>query len=282
MIIFCERGRLGNQLFQYSYLRDLYQGEELLLVGLDELSDFVERVDGRTIASASLPAWLPVGRLDLALRALSKLRIIGLVSESSSQDSYKVTRRRGLFRSFFLASEVYFQHRDMTDKLAGNFKIKESNLTEAQKWLRAESISHTGQNLVFVHVRRGDYFSWPSKEHPAILELEWYGNAMDMIRSSVEDPTFLVLTDDRDYCTRAFRGQADVYISPNSSTVDLAIMSLCNSGILSASTFSWWGAKLSKGNDEPRGTYLAPKYWAGHDRGELYPPGFESSWITYI
>jgi hypothetical protein len=281
LIIFCERGRLGNQLFQYSCLRDLYQGEELVLVGLDELSSFVESVDARTVSSASLPPWLPVGRLDLVLRVLSKLRIIGLVSESQSQDSYVVTRRRGLFRSIFLASGVYFHHREVADRLGGNFKIRESNLIKARKWLRADSISQVGQNLVFVHVRRGDYVSWPSIEHPAILEFEWYRSAMDMIRSSVKKPTFLILTDDREYCTRAFRGQADVHISPNSSNVDLAIMSLCNSGVLSASSFSWWGAKLSR-EKQAGGVYLAPKHWAGHQRAELYPPGFTSSWITYI
>ena len=41
--------------------------------------------------------------------------------------------------------------------------------------------------------------------------------------------------------------------------VDLAIMSLCEAGICSNSSFSWWGAYLIK----DRKKVIMPRYWYG-------------------
>ena len=41
--------------------------------------------------------------------------------------------------------------------------------------------------------------------------------------------------------------------------IDLAIMTQCNSAILSPSSFGWWGSYLMVERD----TVFAPKYWLG-------------------
>jgi len=107
---------------------------------------------------------------------------------------------------------------------------------------------------------------------------------MERIRSQVDKPLFLLLTDDAYYAEDCFGDQPDILISDNDQFVDLALMSLCSHGILSASSFAWWGAwfSLRARKDQMRGIYLGPKYWAGHRDQEWYPEGFISDWITYI
>jgi hypothetical protein len=41
--------------------------------------------------------------------------------------------------------------------------------------------------------------------------------------------------------------------------VELAIMTMCNAGIISNSSYSWWGAYLMS----TRKKIIAPKYWYG-------------------
>lgn len=78
-----------------------------------------------------------------------------------------------------------------------------------------------------------------------------------------ESSVFIALTDDPPYAEDFVGKRADVVVSKENVGVDLAIMSLCDGGILSASSLSWWGAYFA--NDrQGRGPFVAPKYWLGH------------------
>jgi hypothetical protein len=62
-------------------------------------------------------------------------------------------------------------------------------------------------------------------------------------------------------------------------------MASCEGGVLSASSFSWCGAHLARRSLASRGltgTFIAPRYWVGHRRGEWYPFGYKFPWITYL
>ena len=64
-------------------------------------------------------------------------------------------------------------------------------------------------------------------------------------------------------------------------TEDFVLMTQCKGGILSASSFSWWGAYLAK--QKYSGTFfLAPKYWAGHRQKRWYPESMKSSFLDYV
>ena len=70
---------------------------------------------------------------------------------------------------------------------------------------------------------------------------------------------FIFLSDDAGFVECCFEDIENKYISRNSMTVDLAIMSLCLYGIVSNSSFSWWGAYMMK----DRKKVVFPKYWYG-------------------
>jgi hypothetical protein len=107
---------------------------------------------------------------------------------------------------------------------------------------------------------------------------------MDMIRKRVGQCKFIVLTDDPYYAHDIFGGMPDVEISRNAETVDLALMSMCDHGVVSASSFAWWGAFLARlrtGRPQEQ-IFFGPRHWAGFRSGSWHPEGFECDWIEYV
>jgi len=283
MIFFIEYGRLGNQLFQYAALKELFPEERLVFCGFGDLKSTLALVDAFVIEREKMPRWVKFG-LRRLLSSLATLRIIGSVRELRANSTYSIKKRRGLVPGYYLLMPSFFQHEDIASRLNPKFEIRRALNEKAIAWLYSRNIPSNSSNLVFLHIRRGDYFSWPSRESPAVLDKSWYLRAMDQIRSQVDKPLFLLLTDDSYYAEDCFGDQPDILISDNDQFVDLALMSLCSHGILSASSFAWWGAWFSRkaGRNQKGGTYLAPKYWAGHRVREWHPEGFILDWIKYI
>ena len=67
-------------------------------------------------------------------------------------------------------------------------------------------------------------------------------------------------------------------VSYNIPQIDLAIMTLCNYGICSNSSFSWWGAYLIKN----RKKIIFPSYWFGWKSRIESHPGIQPSWSDVI
>jgi len=281
LLIYFENGRLGNQFFAYSALRGLYPNQRLVLFGFGTLKQAIESVDAIIIENRKLPRLLEFG-IKQFLVVLAKLRIIGTIQESRENSTYLIKKASGLIFNLHLLKPPYFQHQDVLEKINPSLRLNEDIFRKASDWLEEKVVKSSDQNLVFVHIRRGDYLTWPSREYPAVLEKQWYIRAMDRMRAKVKNPIFLLLTDDPYYAKDCFGVQSDILISENDQLVDLALMSLCQHGILSASSFAWWGAWFSEKRSSDEGIYMAPKYWAGHRKKDWIPGGFITNWITYI
>ena len=90
------------------------------------------------------------------------------------------------------------------------------------------------------------------------------------------------MRDDSYYLHDVFKESKNLIISKNSYEVYLIIMSYCLHGILSASSFAWWGAFYARSKHKQNTTFLAPKYWASHRKKKWHPANFQTDWITYI
>ena len=83
---------------------------------------------------------------------------------------------------------------------------------------------------------------------------------------SIERPeTWCVFSDDIDWCKQHLASMLDnekvLYIDWNTderSINDMHLMSICRHHIIANSSFSWWGAWLSKQQD---GSTIAPSKW---------------------
>jgi hypothetical protein len=281
MIFFFENGRLGNQLFQYAALKKLFPNESLVFFGFGDLTKILCLVNAKVFKKEKVPRGLMFGLRKL-LYVLADLRLIGVIQEVRISSEYCIKSKRGLLIGLYLLKPSFFQHKSITQSLNSYLKLSNYITLKAQAWLENNKIKNNSDNLVFIQIRRGDYISWPNRDFPAVLDKEWYLRAIDHIKIEVKNPLFIILTDDFYYVKDCFSDQSNLVVSKNDMFVDLAIMSLCSHGILSASSFAWWGAAFSRKNNSTSNMYIAPKYWAGHRKKEQYPPGFTSDWITYI
>lgn len=265
MIIFTAAGQLGNQLFQLFYLETIKkQKEKIFSIGLGDVlahftgySNYYYNTDNRIVGRIFN---VIIRRLFLIL---AKIKAITIIKEQNGEPIiYKgylpITYCHGYFQS-----EKYFNQ-----KLKDIITIKPFYTEQANIFLHPLNIST--KRILFMHVRHGDYpLDWklPDKYyHDAILKLD------------IDNSYFILLGDDANWMGRNFSFLPHKIISSNSFLVDLALMTLCDGGIISNSSFAWWGAFLRKGND----LVIAPKYWLGWKNKTWEPKHIKTTDFTYI
>lgn len=276
-----ELGRLGNQLFQYSALKMLYPSDYILLVGFNDLKKIITKIDAFIINIERFSKLFKYLFINL-INASAMLRLIGSKYEVINNTEFNIITKKGLIPGIYLFKNSYFQHSSIINKLIPELEINELHVKNAYSWYKSKKINTETNNLVFVHIRRGDYLSWPTHTNPAVLNKEYYLKSMNIIESYVKNPIFIILTDDIQYAYDIFGSTNNIFISDNNNYIDMAIMSFCSHGILSASSYAWWGTWFSKERNGINGKYIAPKYWIGHRMNEWKPPSFKSNWIIYI
>ncbi|WP_324759649.1 alpha-1,2-fucosyltransferase [Haloarcula sp. GH36] len=125
---------------------------------------------------------------------------------------------------------------------------------------------------VSIHVRRGDYVRQGPGQGNA-LPVEYFKTAVDVISGHVDDPHYLVFSDDIEWSEWYLRHLSDqmTFVGHTDGTTDyedLRLMRSCDHQIMANSTFSWWGAWL---NDNDEKIVIAPYPWKrfGHQYGVL-------------
>lgn len=114
-----------------------------------------------------------------------------------------------------------------------------------------------GPNSVSIHIRRGDY-----KRGNMVLEKDYYERAKYIMKDIVEDPVWIIFSDDISYVKENFPILKDAYFIDESCKLrdyeQLIMMSRCKNNIIANSTFSWWGAWLNQNRDK---CVVAPIKW---------------------
>ena len=122
--------------------------------------------------------------------------------------------------------------------------------------------------------------------------MDYYFQAITENFKPIEDYNFVVFSNDIEFCKQNFTGDNVWYVEPviipeinpekvwtDSEKEDLALMSLCDHHIIANSSYSWWGAFLSK---NPNKKIICPtNYVVGPSpndwiNGNYYPP----NWIN--
>lgn len=276
MIVMIESGRLGNQVFQYLALRGCSRsGERIRLLGFDQLDKVFDGID----ASFTSIHGNPLRHLQsLDARALSRvtraLPSTGLIVEDSLGKVLIGSRRR-----LMVSTPSWFQNAKVLNEPAlAAMHVRGKWLSLARSALERHGLSP--ERTAFVHTRAGDYRTWPSTEHPAILDPTWYRSQAHALTASEPGLRFVVIGDEP-----AYRSEVAAQI-PGSTQLEIgfemefALMTLCAAGILSASTYAFWGAYFAHRSGMP-GPFIAPQYWAGHRSGTWYPAAIQSPFLTY-
>ena len=156
----------------------------------------------------------------------------------------------------FFQSEKYFIHyRQIVLKLFRFPKIKNKLFKHY-----LDLIKH--RNSVGIHIRRGDYLNNPKARYfHGILGQNYYKKSICYIKQKVKNPIFFIFSDDIELVKKNhpfFNNKKYIFTDTKSSIYDLYLMSNCKHFIIANSTFSWWGAWLSKNKHK---IVCAPKRW---------------------
>jgi hypothetical protein len=257
-ILRAEYGRLGNQLFQYSALASL-QPRVLLLQGFGSLFEAFANVRARQI---SWPSGRSLKRFDRRVGLSPTLRRIVSTVDQDRDTGSIVVSGRGPF--LYCQRATFFQSPEYLD--AGlELEFREEVTAVGEEFL--ERVGLTGRPFIFVHVRGGDYRSWPSKEAPAFVPSEWLIRSAETVLDRHPGTSCVVLGDDPEELER-LRLALGAHVSDLPEASDLWLMSASTAGVLSASSFSLWGSARAFYRAGAPGPFIAPNYWINHRTGE--------------
>lgn len=139
-------------------------------------------------------------------------------------------------------------------QLRKTLTFREKFVTAAQEQLRQARKATQKRNPIYVgvHNRRGDYGSHMESYGEHLVGPTYFEGALKLMRNTLEDPVFMVVSDDIPWAKKHIAGE-DVFYSTsgtNSSLsvgADLALLASCNHTIITYGTFGLWGALLSGG-----------------------------------
>ena len=291
MVISNIIGGLGNQMFQYAAGRalSLVRGDTFKL----DISSFanyglhhgfeLEKVFNcpvelsREAEVRGVLGWqyAPAIRGILSRPSMAVFRRAGFVVEPNVALGQAV---HGMHRDCYLLgywqSEKYFK--DIFDQVRADFSfrmpLKGLNVKLADQIYQLNSVS--------LHVRRGDYVNdvGTNAVH-GLCSLDYYRESIGHIASRVQQPHFFIFSDDIDWVKANLSLDfPHYYIGHNKgaeSYNDMQLMSFCKNHIVANSSFSWWGAWLSR---NASGIVIAPRRWYTYETKplDLIP----ESWIV--
>ena len=144
---------------------------------------------------------------------------------------------------FFQSEKYFINYKRIVLKLFRFPKIKDKLVQKHLNLIK-------NKNSVAVHIRRGDYFNnLKVRSIHGILGEDYYKKSISYVKKKIKNPTFFIFSDDIELVKRTFfffNKEKYNFIDTKSSIDDLHLMSNCKHFIIANSTFSWWGAWLSK------------------------------------
>ena len=299
MYFFFGDGLLGNQLFQFQFLKTHIKKNQTVFctnfIELNKLIDFDNKIKFVIIKNKILVFFIRKILIWFFV-LLSKLKIISSINIERKKiyenklEKKKIIIKNGLSDITFIYPR-FFQSEFFFKKLKDvKINIKLKHINSAKKFLSKIPLN---KNLIFVHYRQGrkniiDHrFKYNLDDYKKIkfLGLEgialpdnYYFDLINLLKKRVRNPYFIILSDNSNRAKKTFSYLKNKIISKNNLCVDLTIMSLCNYGIMSNSSISWWGGYLMK----KRKILFGPKYWLGWKRKIEFQSGGEPSFAKLV
>lgn len=272
-------GRLGNQMFQYAFLRGLkakYPDYDFrLFTSTDLLTDSIRINDLEHIFD--IPDEYLVDE-HLAQQVLkTSTSCIRLVKEQTDSFCQKIETDWPLLSIYhgYWQTELYFK--EIAPIIRNAFRFDTERLNEKSRHI-ADRIRSC--MAVSIHVRRGDYLTETNQEiYGNLCTPDYYKQAIIMLKERLQSETchFFLFSDDPAWVKENISVENAVVVNWNQgadSWQDMYLMSLCRHHIIANSSFSWWGAWLNPREDK---LVIAPYRWY-NDR--IAPDILPEGWIA--
>jgi hypothetical protein len=267
-------GGLGNQLFQYATARGVMRKNDMLLLNLNSFDeDYLGRqfrlhnykIGGAIIGSKKLKKiFIPNTKVNLFI---NKLGLYANIEERGFFVHKEIKSRLNLINYIqgFWQSEDYFKEirLDLLNELVPR-EIPQLPPIFIQA------------NTVAVHIRRTDYLT---DNRYGFLGEEYYRSAIQIFKQKINNPVFIIFSDDYVWCKKVFGKEAILFcedLNWQHDYLQLYLMSRCSHQIVANSSYSWWGAWL---NVNPEKIIIRPKT-PFKDLSLLYENHYPKSWIA--
>lgn len=284
MIYIRSKGRLGNQLFIYSFARrlslDFNQGVRIYTRKDENDPNWYCHLDGYQLpetiqlvdSKREIYKMVPVAK---ALYYYDRVRIHGM-SPFQRQEFQRTNLEKYLKQGLFLYMDGYievpesipknlfcdgyFQSSKYFDKyrnvILKDLLPKDKRSVEEEKFL--DKIK--GTESVCLTIRLGDYINNTTHQ---VCTKKFYLDAMRKMKELVPNCVFFVFSDEVGKAREIFDFEYPVIYDSGKSTdvQSLDIMRHCKHFIISNSSFSWWAQYLST---NPNKIVLAPDKWYAH------------------
>lgn len=267
MSAFGRKGRLGNQLFQLTFLIGLCEKHKTKLA-LTKPWVYGKYFKGFQTHEIGQKPYTPVNE--------------GQYHYNPEQfDNLDYVKKNFDFNGYF-QTEKYFDHcKDIIHKA---FEFTDEYKAAVLK----KNKEKFGKRTIAVSIRRGDFVNNPNY---AQIPITWYYNAIQKHFPHWKGglTNVIIFSDDIEYCKLHFGNYENVYYAENwfnnndkskyfeenpCAIEQLCMMSMCDHFIISNSTFSWWGAWLGEKKDSrvirPKEN-LAGNLKANNNEKDYYP-----------
>ncbi|GAB2698807.1 alpha-1,2-fucosyltransferase [Mucilaginibacter koreensis] len=175
-----------------------------------------------------------------------------------------------LYLDGYFQDERYFRH--IRDIISEEFTFPHLNERDAL----LENEIKDSHNPVSVHIRRGDYLKPAVGAYHGVLPVKYYEDAAAVIEQQITSPSYFIFSDDIHWCHEhlsCFNHGRFISANSRESWVDMYLMTLCRHHIIANSSYSWWGAWLSK---HPKKVVIAPEKWFSNQTSNIVP----EQWIS--
>lgn len=294
MIYLKIRGRLGNQLFQYAAVKTYqikYFPNEEISIDFSDLKKLGSEKDGfcDSLHMFNVDKYISCEKMNINL--IQKflifimripnplLRLLGFTS-LADRFSYRFEKAMqpllNKFGVFYMIHGYYdFKKTKAKNKVfIGNFESSKYFDSNKSKILQMFQPKYNGlvknkhffsqikkTNSVCVTIRRGDFiYNEEFKKIHYVCNSSYFYKAIELIKEKVDNPTFVVFSDDIDWVKNNMDFGANAIFEDGNDPLweKIRLMSACKHFIISNSTFSWWVQYLS--NHENK-IVIAPQKW---------------------
>jgi galactoside 2-L-fucosyltransferase 1/2 len=233
------RGRLGNEMFEYSAMLGAAMMNNLVPFITIRKGDIIPKVFelGAPTVFEDHKHFSKVLGESHGCGYENNLEHLDLKGE---RGKVRVTGYRQSWKYFYKYNETIRRH----------FTFKAKILKEASDVLNKLKGARKNVTLVAVHIRRGDMISKGKQEYGYLVaDKQYFDKSMSYFRNKYNNVLFIVCSDGMDWAKTALKAvNHDVaFAEGNSDALDLAIMSRCHHTIMSVGSFGWWASWLAGG-----------------------------------